>query len=179
MLCCASLNLPAAEYSLEQVKAAYLLKFLYFIDWPDQAAAESNQLVLCIINDEAIYAPLSGTDGRVINNQVTATRNITFDSSAFDGTDAQARSLDTLATCRVIFFGNIAPSLTKDLLSELGGAAKLTVSESDEFLANGGMINFRQAGSSLLFDISIAPFDRANMGIRSRLLNIADSVIHE
>jgi hypothetical protein len=51
------------------------------------------------------------------------------------------------------------------------------VGETDDFLAEGGIIHFRLDGYKVRFDINAASADSSHLRISSRLLLLASSVI--
>jgi hypothetical protein len=60
------------------------------------------------------------------------------------------------------------------LLEELKGRSILTVGESDDFAANGGIINFKLKDARVRIEIDTAAADRAGLRISSKLLSLAE-----
>jgi hypothetical protein len=63
-------------------------------------------------------------------------------------------------------------------LEGLHGVAILTVGESDQFIENGGMINFIIQGQKIRFKINAELARNAGLKISSKLLSLAEHPAH-
>jgi hypothetical protein len=143
-----------------QVKAAFLVNFARYTEWPKrQPSAGSFQI--CIAG-EGMSSTLEATvRGEGAGGRPIAVRSL---SGGDDGRD-----------CEVLF---IAASEAKrrqtDLLNAVHRSPVLTVGESEDFIANGGIIRFLKAGNRIRFEINPDAAKRASLTISSRLLRLAD-----
>ena len=59
------------------------------------------------------------------------------------------------------------------ILQDLGDAPVLTVADTDGFLDDGGIINFKLEGSKVRFEINQQAAERVGIKISSKLLRLA------
>jgi hypothetical protein len=57
-------------------------------------------------------------------------------------------------------------------MAELGNASILTISETEDFIASGGMINFFREGNKFRFEINDQAARDAGLKIASKLLEL-------
>ena len=67
----------------------------------------------------------------------------------------------------------------KEILEALKGSSVLTVGEMDNFLENGGIINFLIRDRKVCFEVNTVAAKDARLKIRSKLLRLAKRVIGE
>ena len=154
---------PAADEPLEyQVKAAFLLNFTKFIEWP-AAAFESagSPMEICILGEDPFGTALDQTVAEeVVNNRKVTVQRMKHPPSP--------------KSCRVLFVSKSEKDLDK-ILPALGPGV-LTVSEGEGFIREGGMIAFVIENRRVRFSINQATAENAGLKISSRLLNVAKSV---
>ncbi|HUI80109.1 MAG TPA: YfiR family protein [Bryobacteraceae bacterium] len=153
----------AAEGNLEyQVKAAFLLNFTKFIEWPPNAFANSSSpFAICILGNDPFGRALDDVvAGEAVGDRRLIVRRID---------EAPAPQ-----ACQVVF---IAANV-KDLAKIMGGLAPgvLTVGEGDSFVREGGIIGFVIDNRRVRFDISPPAAERATLKLSSKLLSVARSV---
>ncbi len=142
---------PPLEY---QVKAAYLYNFVKFVEWP--AGAADGTLTICTAGRNPFGSALDdivrgeSIDGRAIAARVVAAPQ---------------------AGCHVLFVPRDAP--TVEYLRGARGAPVLTVGESTDFIAQGGIINFVRDAGMIRFEIDQGAATRVGLHISSRLLRLA------
>lgn len=170
-LCCPSSPLradpaAAAPTSPEVVKAAYILNFIRFTEWPAEALPEGAPFVVGVSADRVLEdALIRLTDGQQVRG-----RRIRV---------VRLRTTRDLADCHLAYLDgevtvNEEPAVSvTEALAAIGDRPVLTVSSHDEFLARGGMLNLYREGSNLRFEI--APERAAAAGLRfsSQLLRLA------
>jgi len=143
---------PPSEYD---VKAAYLVKFPSYVEWPSSAFAASNSpLVLCIVGADPFGPPL---DEAAAGQQV-------------QGHPLLVRRLKTIGRdsgCHIAFVG-IEPRS-----EALAGSGVLVVSDTP---AGGGIISFVVQGNRVRFHVDDQAAALNNLVISSKLLSVALSV---
>lgn len=153
----------AEELPLEyQVKAAFLLNFTKFVEWPVSAFADEHApLAICILGEDpfgnALNEMLKGED--VSGHQLVMHR---------------VQRVPAPKSCQVLFI----PRLEKEVPRILGeiGPGVLTVGEGEKFVRDGGIIGFVLEDRRVRFDINERAAGKAMLTVSSRLLNVARSV---
>lgn len=150
-------TLAAAEVSEAQVKAAFLMNFTKFVEWP---APSEGPLVICIAAADAF--------AEIVTETVRG-RN-------FNGRQFQARRLasrDDPSDCHVVFVGAIPPEDANELMRRVQGPV-LTVGETVQFLRDGGLVRFYlEKNNRVRFQISQKNAEAKGLRISSRLLVLA------
>lgn len=163
-----ALGAPAAEgqSSLEyQVKAAFLYNFVNFITWPASAfAAPSDALRVCVFGAD----PFGPVLDRTMEGGVAGTRPILVQ---------RIRDAAAASGCDVVFVPRGAATRTDEVLRAVDGRPVLTVGESPDFLAKGGMINFVLEGGKVRFDVNVPAASARGLSLGSRLLRVARQTI--
>jgi hypothetical protein len=85
-------------------------------------------------------------------------------------------SLAEATHCQILFISDSEKSRLSKIISDLNGASILTVSETDNFIAAGGMIDLRIVDDKMRFDINNSAAKSASLSISSKLLSLALSV---
>jgi hypothetical protein len=145
-----------------QVKAAFLLNFTKFVQWPATAFAdEHSPLAICILGDDPFGNALNETvKGEAVNGHELSIQRI--------------RRAPDAKSCQVLFVARPEKEVPK-VLADLGPGI-LTVGEGEKFLQNGGIIAFVVQDRRVRFDINQTAASRARLAVSSRLMNVARSV---
>jgi len=149
-----------------QVKAAYLLNFTRYTEWPPTAfAGPSDALNVCIVGRDPF--------GPVLDQTLLARRT----SSRPLHILRPARPTDGL--CHVAFLGAATPAVLESWLTALATEPTLTVGEGDSFVDAGGMIGFVIVDETVRFEINAAAARAARLQLSSRLLALATRLVPE
>jgi YfiR/HmsC-like len=145
----------AQEQSLEyQLQAAYLYNFVKFVDWP--AGALIGAITICTAGETPVTAALEQiVRDEVISGHRLAVRSIEAPQSA----------------CNVVFVPRDVSA--SEYLRSARSAPVLTVGESPDFIAQGGIINFVRDAGMMRFEIDQEAAGHARLQISSRLLRLA------
>jgi hypothetical protein len=87
--------------------------------------------------------------------------------------------LEALKQCHVLFICESEKKHFKEINELLRHHSVLTVSDTNEFLKSGGMINFILERSKVRFEVNLTAAEKAKLDIRSQLLRLAKTVIRE
>ena len=154
-----------AQADESRVKAAFLYKFGSYIEWPSGSFASADSPVtIGVMGAEALAEELA---------QIVAGRNV-------NGRPVRVRRLrpgDPIAGLHVLFVGRADGGRLAEILAAARGQALLTVTESDEGLELGSMINFVVVEDKVRFDIAPPPSESSNLKISARLLGVARKVV--
>ena len=147
---------PASAMSERSVKAAFLYKFLSYVEF---AAEPGPSLVVGVLGSDEIAAELSRiTGGRMVGNRNVVVRNLK------DG--------ESLAGVHLLFVGADAQNPAR-AMSAAAQQGTVTVSEQDDGLQQGSVINFRVVDQRVRFEVSLPAAERSNARLSSRLLSVA------
>lgn len=154
---------PPPGANLEyQVKAAYILNFLSFVEWPDTAfETASTPFRLCVVGSDPFGGALEGTmKGESFQGHAVVVERVAPGEAA--------------PPCQLLFVP--ASAEAADLLRTTVSAPILTIGESDGFLRNGGVVAFVIEQGHVRFDVNRASAERRGLKLSSRLLRVARNV---
>jgi hypothetical protein len=156
-------NSQAADDALEyQVKAAFLLNFIKFTEWPASAFTDSDSPIsICVLGVDPFGNGLEQViAGESVNGRKVAVQRI--------------RRAPPPKVCQVVFLSRTEKDVDK-ILPALGPGV-LTVGEGDSFIHAGGIISFIIENRRVRFDVNPTPARNAGLNLSSKLLNVARSV---
>jgi hypothetical protein len=145
--------------SENEIKSAYLYKFVEFVEYPSGGPASSTFDICVLGNDPIVHdlektAPREQLDGRPV-------RVLHYDRAG------EARG------CAVVYLcAQETARLDKDLAA-LEGSDALTVSDLPQFLERGGMIQFLVRNSRIRFAVNLEAVAHARFQLSSELLKVA------
>lgn len=144
-----------------QVKAAFIVKFAGFVEWPLTAfKGPADPLVICVMGRNPFGHQLENLiDGKDIDGRPFAVRPIT------DVRDAIA--------CHILFVSSSERLRFRSILDLLKSTSVLPIGDADDFLAEGGVINLRLENGKVRIEIDARAAKARNLRISSRLLDLA------
>ena len=143
---------PPTEY---ERKAEFLLDFMKYVEWP--ARQTSAPLVVCVAGQNPF--------GQVLENLVRRER---ADGRNIGG---PRMILEPEPGCDVIFVPRTA-NVSAYLRAAKGSPTLLVGDEVPRFLEQGGIINFRDEGGEVRFEIDADAALKVGLRISSRLLSL-------
>ena len=146
------------------VKAAFLYKFLMFTEFPASAFADpAAPLVIGVVGADDMARELGRlVAGRTVNRRPVLVRTLR-DNDATDG-------------LHLLFVGGSDAGRLARVARPAQGAPLLVVTEADNGLQHGSVINFRIVAERVRFDVSLDAADKNNIKLSSRLLTVANHV---
>lgn len=156
-------NGPTPDESIEyRVKAAYLLNFTRYVEWP-RSVGEDSRLSICVMGTDPFGRILDATvAGRTVQGRPLEVRRIQTASDA-NG-------------CEVVFVSRDTWRRNPGSLKTLVNAGSLTVGESEQFARGGGVIGFVILDQTVRFVVNDDARDRAGLRISSRMLSLAAAI---
>lgn len=150
-----------AEY---QVKAAYLYKFLDFIEWPAVAfEGPKSPFVIGVAGADALAEELDALSARRrVESRPVLSRRL--------------RPGEAPSGLHVLFVGRAAGARGATLLAAAGKQPVLTVTEADDTLPAGSTLNFVMVDKRVRFDVALRSAEAHELKISSRLLGVARRV---
>jgi hypothetical protein len=149
-----------------QVKAAFLINFPKYVDWPASVFVETNSpIIVAIFGDENVANEVQNMigSGRMISGHPVVLKRI-------------AREEEIGRDCHILFIGAAVRQQIPSILGKIRGEKILTVSESNDFLEQDGVINLARQGRKIRLQVNLAAAGNAQLKISSRLLVAADVV---
>ncbi len=143
-----------------QVKAAFLLNFTKFVEWPEAAFEDAHSpIAICVLGDDPFGSALDQmVEGEVVGGRKLLVRRIKQPPPA--------------KLCQVLFVSAITKDVSKILANLERGV--LTVGEvGDNFLRAGGVISFTVEDRHVRFDVNQTAAENAGIKLSSRLLRVA------
>jgi hypothetical protein len=147
------------------VKAAYVLKFLNYVEWPAASfAAEDAPYVIGVAGDEAMLAELQRqAAGRALQRHPVIARKV--------------GGGDLPSGLHLLYIGAHGDRAREGaLLRQAKQQSVLLVTDFDGALDQGSMINFRLVDDRVRFEVALDPVRRAGLELNTRLLSVAIAV---
>ena len=146
-----------------QLKAAFLFNFAKFVSWPATAFNRPDSpFEICLLGENPFGSALDETvQGMEVAGRSFVIRKI-----------SEARQS---LNCHILFIGVSERKRSRAVLEEIKGSGILTVGETDDFLASGGIIQLKLKDARLRFEIDADGATRERLKISSKLLSLGDS----
>ena len=146
------------------VKAAFLYKFLGYVDYPEAATPGFGEpLVIGILGADHVADELRRiTIGRSMNGRTVVVRKL--------------RQGEAPGKVHMLFIGDEDVAETEKLLAAVRQTPVLTVTETARNLRTDSVINFRVVDDRVRFEVSLDAAEKNNLKLSSRLLAVAYKV---
>jgi YfiR/HmsC-like len=149
-----------------QVKAAFLINFPKYVDWPANAFASTNSpIIVAVFGDDNVANELQNMigSGRTIGGHPVVLKRI-------------GKEEEISHDCHILFIGASERQQIPAIFGKIRGEKILTVGESDDFLEKDGVINLARQGKKIRLQVNLTAAGKAQLKISSRLLVAADVV---
>jgi len=158
----AQVNRAAAE---TQIKAAFLYKFSGFVEWPSKVFARPDSpFTIGVIGADVLAAELEQiVKGRTVLERAVVVRRM--------------RRGESVAGIQMLFIGQAEGARLAEILAVAKDQSVLTVTESEDALSHGSMINFVFVDDKVRFDVALPHAERGALKISARLLAVARKVV--
>ncbi len=145
-----------------ELKAAILVKFASYFEWPKSTFTNASQpIVLGILADDPI--------GKELEASIRAFK--------VPGRPVQARRLlrvEEAKGCHLLYLSPTDPAKLKPLLAALQGQPILTTGDHPDFLKLGGVLRLWRKGDHFAFHINTNALHEAQITADARLLKLSD-----
>lgn len=149
-----------AQVSVYRVKTAFLFNFSRFVTWPASAMESSSEFSLCVIGSDPFGEQLDKLTGKTVHTRTLVVRRIAVNGEA--------------ASCHLLYISDDAEH--DRILDTLRSQPVLTVADSDDFIEQGGIIQFHLVQNKVRFRINAGAAGDAGLSISSKLLSLATDV---
>ncbi len=150
---------PRLEY---QLQAAYISKFLRFVEWPP-GVVEGGVFSVGVVGGAEFWEAMRGLDGYRFGESRIAARRV--------DDPAQISEVHVL-----VVDPTRSSQITGRYLRAAAGRPILTVGAAVDFSASGGIIQFVFVEDTLRFEINAEAAERAGLKLSSHLLRMAQSI---
>jgi hypothetical protein len=162
-----SVTFAAEDAPLDfQVKAAFLVNFPKYVDWPSAVVAETNSpITVAIFGDDNVAGEFENMiqGGRTVSGRPVRLKRITKEEQI--GAD-----------CQIVFIASSERQRVPAILEKVKGTGILTVGENEDFLQQGGIVNLVHRDRKIRLQINLDAAREAHLKISTRLLVAADMV---
>ncbi len=156
---------PAATE--HEIKAAFLLNFAKFVEWPASAhPAADSPIRVGVLGDD----PFGNVLDRTLKGRSVQGRSFVVERS---------KDPETLKSCHILFVAASEKEWVKPILGALKGLPILTVGEAAGFAHARGVVNFVLQEKLVRFEINPDAAARAGLKVSSKLLQLARIVQEE
>jgi hypothetical protein len=147
--------------SEHQVKAAFLVNFPKYVDWPSGAFAETKSpIVIAVLGETPVTEEIQKViEGRTVNGRKIILKRLA--------------SGEEPGVCHILFISAVEQRHLPEVLVKLKDASVLTVGESDNFLEDGGIINLARRDQKIALEVNLIAANKAQIKISSKLLSVA------
>lgn len=145
-----------------QIKAVFIWKFLKYVEFPPQPGTNSALHIVQVGEDRFGTALSSLVESKTIEGRTVTLRH------------GAAKS--DWKSCHLLFISDSERRNLPEILATVKGLPVLTVGESQDFFAQGGVINFAMKGNNVRLEINLGAAEDAGLKINSGLLRVADVV---
>jgi len=155
-----SMNAGLADAVTEyDLKAAYLLNFASYIEWPEQP----EPVTICVYGDNPFKA-------------ATITTLLEAKAGQINAGFKYPRQLEQLADCNILYLGLSEHENFDKAIAIVHNAPVLVVTDVQDGLPQGAMINLVTESNRLRFEINIGTVLASKLKISSKLLKLAKIV---
>ncbi len=151
----------AAETTRYDLEAAFVYKFIKFVEWPGSFEDEEF-FDVCYTGSGEIQSSIKALVDSEIKDLILKVRIVD--------------NLSELRNCELLFVDISSTDGRKKYINFLSKRSVLTVSHFDGFIEEGGMINLLLKNNRIQFEININSAEKSNIKVSSKLLRLANSV---
>ncbi len=150
-------NPKSKEY---HIKAAFLLNFVKFIEWPSDVSSDTSSLLtVYILGNDPFDEALNTIENKIVKEMKLIIRRIS--------------RIEDVEDCQILFVSTSEKKNLSEILSKIKDRPILTVAETKNFCQSGGVVNFIIVKGKVRFEINVDAAERSGLKISSKLLKLA------
>ncbi len=153
------LGLAAEVNSEQQLKAAFLVNFLKYVEWPGAGPTAT----ICLFGRDQLGPYLANFEGRSIVGKELRVRRV--------------NGPDQIADCQIVYIPDTEEARVGAVLRWLENRSVLTVSDADNFARQGGGIALVRSDGRLHFDVNAEVLSRVGLKPSSQMMRLARQVV--
>ncbi len=160
MLCGTSSTYAKQKSKEYHIKAAFILNFVKFMEWPSHVSSDTSSLLtVYILGNDPFDEAL-----KTIENKIVKEKKIVIKRSS---------RIEDVKECQILFISTSEKKKISEILTKIKCRPILTVAESKNFCQSGGVVNFIIVKGKVHFEINVDAAERAGLKISSKLLKLA------
>ncbi|MDH3382847.1 MAG: YfiR family protein [Deltaproteobacteria bacterium] len=147
-----------------KVKAAYLVNFIKFVEWPGSMfGSPGDSYQIAVLGDDSIEAALKGINEMSVSGRRVVVRKIS--------------DLSSLERYHVLFVCESEKGKVDRVIGAVKKLHVLTVSDIDDFARRGGTIGFFREKNRIVFEINEESAQEAGLKLNAKLLYLG-KIVH-
>lgn len=156
---------PLETENAFKIKAAFLLNFAKYTEWPPGGFMATNSPVrIGILGEDPFGEVMEATvKGRLVQGRPVVIQ--------------RARRAVELEDCHIVYVGSSESSRLREIVGAFRAKPVLLVGDDPDFLKQSGMIQFRIKQGRVGFAVHLDVVRRSGLTVRSRMLDSASEVI--
>jgi hypothetical protein len=164
-MCTAGVRAQPGRATVDEVKAAYIHKFVGYVGWPPTAFADAAApCIVGVAGSDVVYAELvQVAAGRPVQGRAVQVRLLTRPEQA--------------AGVHMLFIGRDAWHDARHWIAAVKGRPVAVVTDAPNGSALGAALTFVQVNDRLRFEASVRAAEQAGLRLSSRLLAVAQRVV--
>jgi hypothetical protein len=158
---------PAAVWAQEATAAsqypvisAYIYNFTQFTTWPPDAIKENFKV--CVLGRDPFGSSLAPLRTRSVGGKPIVTK-------------VYGQMSDEVSGCHLLFISDSERNNVGDVVKTMKGKPVLTMSNMDDFVDRGGMVEFEKKDARIGIRIGLHTVEESGISISSKLLRLADT----
>lgn len=146
-----------------KIKVALIYKLTKFIEWPAQIDNKTESFSICLVGDDSFGSVIDALEKRKVGGQQINIQRI--------------RHTDTInVDCSVAYINVTNKKRLVSILRKLQTRPVLTISDHEQFVELGGMVQFIIRNSRMGFNINYDSSVAAGLSIAAPLLELANEI---
>lgn len=159
---CRPAPVTAQDVSAPSLKAAFLMNFVKFAEWPAGAVARGQVFTFCVAGDQSVFKEVSLSIKRYSRPNLMTVVYVDL--------------AEPLPVCHMVYFGGPDLQAARRVGESLQGAPVFTVSDMRGFAEAGGIAELWLDKGKMRFSINAAAARRAHLALSAKLLSLATLV---
>jgi hypothetical protein len=159
LLAFASAAWALEEYSEDAVKAAFLLRFAEYVEWPPGALPAHSFTIAVLGADEVARNLQHLRPGYPVKNLPAQVRRI--------------RSVAEMDDAQLLYIGPGQSEAVRAAAARVASRPVLLVTDEERSLDAGGVVNFVDVDQRVRFEVSLPAAARSGLQVSSKLLSVA------
>jgi hypothetical protein len=150
----------------DALKAAYIMKFPEFIEWPSHSTVSDphSPFVIGVLGDTPIFSLL----GRYAKHNKIRSKEVNVIAIS---------DYSRIKTCNVLFIAACSGKKLREILQEIDHMPILTIGDTKNYEKRGVMINLFILGEFVKFNVNCAAAKRCDLMMTSKMVRYAKSII--